>query len=87
MVGVQTGPPHGYIGFFDERIERNQGIEVDASEITHSYIILIDSCAGNDKPPQIARFHRLKLPFLDRLHDAGERGLRARSQWCEFQFN
>jgi glyoxylase-like metal-dependent hydrolase (beta-lactamase superfamily II) len=39
---------------------------------TRHHTILIDSCTGNDKErPQFARFHRLNLPFLERLRAAG----------------
>jgi glyoxylase-like metal-dependent hydrolase (beta-lactamase superfamily II) len=39
---------------------------------TRHHVILIDSCAGNHKHrPQIARFHQLNLPFLERLRAAG----------------
>ena len=39
---------------------------------TRHHTILIDSCAGNDKNrPALPRFHQLKLPFLDRLAEAG----------------
>lgn len=39
---------------------------------TRHHLILIDCCAGNHKErPLLKRFHRLELPFLQRLHDAG----------------
>jgi glyoxylase-like metal-dependent hydrolase (beta-lactamase superfamily II) len=39
---------------------------------TRHHVILIDSCAGNDKHrPSLPRFHQLNLPFLQRLHAAG----------------
>ena len=39
---------------------------------TLHHIILIDSCAGNDKNrPALPRFHQQKLPFLERLAEAG----------------
>jgi glyoxylase-like metal-dependent hydrolase (beta-lactamase superfamily II) len=39
---------------------------------TRHHVILIDSCAGNDKHrPLVARFHQLNLPFLQRLRAAG----------------
>lgn len=39
---------------------------------TRHHTILIDTCCGNDKErPQVARFHRLRTPFLDRLAAAG----------------
>jgi glyoxylase-like metal-dependent hydrolase (beta-lactamase superfamily II) len=39
---------------------------------TGRHTILLDSCAGNhkDRPAQ-PRFHRLELPYLDRLREAG----------------
>jgi len=39
---------------------------------TNSMTILLDSCAGNHKErPWTPRFHRLDIPFLDRLRAAG----------------
>jgi glyoxylase-like metal-dependent hydrolase (beta-lactamase superfamily II) len=39
---------------------------------TGRHTILIDTCAGNHKNrPGLPRFHRLELPFLDRMAEAG----------------
>ncbi|HWX02266.1 MBL fold metallo-hydrolase [Collimonas sp.] len=39
---------------------------------TRHHTILIDSCAGNHKHrPDLARFHQLDLPFMERLAEAG----------------
>lgn len=37
LADVQPGRGAGDIGFFDQRIERNQEIEIDSAEITHGY--------------------------------------------------
>ncbi len=39
---------------------------------TDHHTILVDTCIGNDKErPAMERWHRLQLPFLDRLAEAG----------------